>query len=93
MMVRITGQRRRDRTIGGQAPTAIIGCPNMTKPSEHIQQMSIGIHGCDERVIMIMQDLEQRRPAIGGGESGGKAASRWLIPLTQGALDIVCRVI
>src|SRR4029453_1358352 len=43
-----------------QAPTAIIGCPRMTEPSEDIQQMSIGIDGRDELVIMIMQDSLQR---------------------------------
>ena len=32
----------------------------MTEPSEHIQQMSIGIDGRDELVIMIMHDSLQR---------------------------------
>ena len=32
----------------------------MTEPSEDIQQMSIGIDGRDELVIMIMQDSLQR---------------------------------
>src|ERR1700738_4735867 len=32
----------------------------MSMPSEDIQQMSIGIDGCDELVIMIMQDSLQR---------------------------------
>src|ERR1700730_7670620 len=43
-----------------QAPTEIIGCPRMTEPSEDIQQMSIGIDGRNELVIMIMQDSLQR---------------------------------
>src|ERR1700726_561040 len=33
---------------------------NVSMPSEDIQQMSIGIDGCDELVIMIMQDSLQR---------------------------------
>src|SRR3984893_6169566 len=38
----------------------IIGCPCMTEPSENIQQMSIGVDGRNELVIMIMQDSLQR---------------------------------
>ena len=44
-----------DCDTADQAPTAIIGCPRMTEPSEDIQQMSIGIHDRDERMIVIMQ--------------------------------------
>src|ERR1700730_6316612 len=43
-----------------QGLSPIIGCPRMTEPSENIQQMSIGIDGSDELVIMIMQDSLQR---------------------------------